>query len=81
MLGDKLYTFAKWAALVGLPAITALWLGLGQVWGFPYLEQIGATLAIVATFLGTLVGVSNKVYSGAQAKALGADIKAGGTDD
>lgn len=63
MLNDKIYKILKWVTLIALPALTALWLGLGQVWGFPYLEQIGATLAILTTFIGALIGVSTAQYN------------------
>lgn len=59
---DKLYTVLKWIATVGLPAITALWLGLSKVWGFPFAEEIGATLALVTTFLGALLGIGSIRY-------------------
>lgn len=59
---DKLYTVLKWIATVGLPAITALWLGLSKVWGFPFAEEIGATLALVTTFLGALLGIGSIKY-------------------
>ena len=41
---DKLYDILKWVVTVVLPALTALWLGLSKVWGFPYAEEIGATV-------------------------------------
>lgn len=59
---DKLYTILKWIATVGLPAVTALWLGLSKVWGFPFAEEIGATLALVTTFLGALLGIGSIRY-------------------
>ena len=60
---NKVYDILKWVALVGLPALTALWLTLANVWGFPYAEAIGATLAAVSTFLGTLLGISSIQYA------------------
>lgn len=63
---DKLYDVLKWVAMVGLPAVTALYLTLANIWGWPYAEAIGATLAAVTTFLGTVLGISSIQY----AKAL-----------
>lgn len=60
---NKVYDILKWVALVGLPALTALWLTLANIWGFPYAEAIGATLAAVATFLGTVLGISSINYA------------------
>lgn len=59
---EKIYTILKWVATVGLPAVTALWLGLSKVWGFPFAEEIGATLALVTTFLGALLGIGSIRY-------------------
>ena len=63
MLNSKVYDCLKWIALVALPATTALWLTLANIWGFPYAEAIGATLAAVTTFLGALLGVSSLQYA------------------
>ena len=58
MIPDKLFTFLKWLALIALPAISLLVNGLGQVWGWQYTEQITLTISIIATCLGSLLGVS-----------------------
>lgn len=63
MLNSKVYDCLKWITLVALPATTALWLTLANIWGFPYAEAIGATLAAVTTFLGALLGVSSLQYA------------------
>ena len=60
---NKVYDILKWVALIGLPALTALWLTLANIWGFPYAEAIGATLAAVATFLGAVLGISSINYA------------------
>lgn len=67
-LPDKLYDILKWIALVALPATTALWLALATIWGFPYAEAIGATLAAVTTFLGALLGISSVQYAKSKEK-------------
>ena len=61
-MNNKTYDILKWITLVALPAITALWLTLANIWGFPYAEAIGATLAAITTFLGTLLGISSIQY-------------------
>ena len=60
---DKLYDVLKWVAMVGLPAVTALYLTLANIWGWPYAEAIGATLAAVTTFLGAVLGISSIQYA------------------
>ena len=68
-MNNKVYDILKWIALVALPAATALWLTLANIWGFPYAEAIGATMAAVTTFLGAILGISSIQY----AKQLGGD--------
>ena len=58
-LSDKVYDFLKWFALVAVPATEAFWLTVGKVWGFPYLTEIGTTIAAVGLFIAALIGVSN----------------------
>lgn len=59
---SKIYDTLKWIALVALPALTAFWLTLANIWGFPYAEAIGATMAAVTTFLGAILGISSIQY-------------------
>ena len=59
---NKTYDILKSITLVALPALTALWLTLANIWGFPYAEAIGATLSAITTFLGTLLGISSIQY-------------------
>lgn len=61
-LSNETYDKLKWVALVLLPAVEVLWLTLGKIWGFPYLTEIGSTIAAVDVFLGTILGVSAKNY-------------------
>ena len=59
---SKTYDVLKFIALTVLPAVNALWLTLGDIWGFPYVTEIGATIAAVDVFLGALLGISNANY-------------------
>lgn len=59
---SKTYDILKFLVCRGLPALEALWLGLGAIWNLPYTEAIGATIAVIITFLGTLIGISSKKY-------------------
>lgn len=58
----KVYDILKWIASVGLPAITAFWLTIGQIWEIPYTNQIGATLAAITTLACALLGISSIKY-------------------
>ena len=64
-LSNKTYDTLKSVALIWLPAIAALYVGLAQVWGgnvFPYAEQIAGTIALVETFLGAVLQISTRNY-------------------
>lgn len=61
-MSNKVYDVLKWIATVGLPAITACYLTLAFIWGWPYAEQIGATLSAITTLACTLLGISSMNY-------------------
>lgn len=61
-LKNSTYDFLKWFALVAIPAIEAFWLTIGKVWGFPYLTEIGTTIAAVGLLIAALIGVSTSNY-------------------
>jgi hypothetical protein len=62
LLGNKTYDFFKRLVQVILPAVGALYFGLANVWGLPNAEQVVGTIAIVTTFLGVVLGISNAQY-------------------
>lgn len=62
-LKDSQYDFLKWFALVAIPAIEAFWLTVGKVWGWPYLTEIGTTIAAVGLLIAALIGVSTSNYN------------------
>lgn len=61
-LSNKVYDVIKWIAMILIPAISSLYFGLAQIWGFPYAEQIVGSLAVVDTFLGAILGISSATY-------------------
>ena len=60
---NKTYDILKWVAMIFLPALSALWLGLANLWGFPYGDEIAGTIALVDTFLGAVLMVSTYQYN------------------
>ena len=55
---DILNKIQRW-----LPAVGILYLGLCEVWHFPFGSEVNKTIALVATFLAaTLEAFSNKFY-------------------
>lgn len=59
---EGVYDKLKYVVLIGLPALTAFYLGFANVWNFPDTEQVGTTLGLITTFLGTLLQISNANY-------------------
>ena len=68
-LSPALQQALQWVALVLLPALTTLWLALGPIWGLPRVQEVGATLTALDTFLGTILGVSAQAIARDQAAA------------
>lgn len=62
VMNSKVYDVLKWIAMVVLPAIGAAYFGLATIWGFPYGEQIVGTIAIVETFIGSILQISSAQY-------------------
>jgi hypothetical protein len=67
MLSDGSYGLGKKLVQVYIPATSALYFGLGSIWGLPAVEQVVGTLAVIATFLGVCLGLSSKQYDVSEA--------------
>lgn len=57
------YEWMKWIALLLLPALGTLYFTLGQLWNFPYGEQVVGTIAAISAFMGLMLGVSTRQYN------------------
>lgn len=62
-LSNKQYDALKWVALVGLPALGALYFTLAPLWDLPKPHEIVGTVVALDTFLGLLIGVVKKNYT------------------
>lgn len=62
-LNNTLYNILKWLCLIVLPAIGTLYYALAGIWGFPYGEQVVATITAICTFIGTIIGISTISYN------------------
>ena len=65
---NKMYDAIKWIVVIVIPAIITLYATLGNIWNFPRVEQITASLAAIDVFLGAIMQISsskyNKTYDG-----------------
>ena len=62
-MNNKVYDVLKWIAMIVLPAFATLYLGLSNVWGLPYGEEVSTTITLVNTFLGTVLMISTNQYN------------------
>lgn len=62
-LNPKLYDFLRWVALILLPALTALYVGVGSLWNFPAVTQVVGTMTVLDTVLGILLNQSSKNHA------------------
>lgn len=56
------YDWVKRFVQIILPAFSALYLGLAQLWNFPEPEKVVGTIALLTTFLGLCLGISANRY-------------------
>ena len=63
VLPSPLYDALKWVAIILLPSSATAYMGLGQVWELYEPAKVVATIAVVSTFLGVILGISNVQYN------------------
>ena len=60
VLAERPYVWAKWLCIIVLPALASLIVGLSKIWGFEAIgNSIAQTITLIATFLGTILCISN----------------------
>ena len=60
VLSPRPYVWAKWLCIIVLPALSSLIVGLSKIWGFEAIgNSIAQTITLIATFLGTILCISN----------------------
>lgn len=59
LLPDKVYDAIKFFVTVVMPAASVLYVALASIWGWPFADEVGRTVAAVYTFLCALMGISS----------------------
>ena len=59
---NRWYNILKYVALIVLPALATLLLGLGELWDIEIMPKIAGTVTLLATFLGAILQVSTAKY-------------------
>lgn len=62
-LPNKVYDVLKWIVCIVLPALTTAYIGLAEIWGWPYPAEVAKTSAVVCALLGALLGISTAEYN------------------
>lgn len=62
-LSDGLYVWLKWLCVIVLPALATFIVVISKIWGWADLgTMIAQTITAIATFLGTILCISNYTY-------------------
>ena len=76
-LNDGLYFWLKWLTIIVLPALATFIVVISKIWGWSDTgTMISQTITALATFLGTILCISNYNYykkdtkNGSETKAL-----------
>lgn len=62
MLEDNIYSVGKKAVQIWIPAVSALYFGLGTIWGFPAIEKVTGSCAVIAVFVGAVLRISSNNF-------------------
>jgi len=63
MLSNKAYDVLKFVTQIALPALAVLYAALAKIWGFPYSNEVPATITAIILFLGALLQISSIKYN------------------
>lgn len=65
MMQNKTFDIIRTICEVVLPAVSALYFGLSEIWGWPFVmpEQVCGTIAVVITFLGAFINLERSSYN------------------
>lgn len=63
-MSNKLYEIVKQLVRMVLPAFSALYFGLAEMWGLPAPAKVVGTIALITTFLGVSMNISSNKYEG-----------------
>lgn len=68
LLSNKAYDNVKRFVELVLPAFATLYFTMANIWGLPNAENVVASAAAVATFLGVILRISSRSYNASDSK-------------
>jgi hypothetical protein len=72
LFSNNVYDKLKFVALVLLPGVGTLYFAVAGLWGLPKADEVVGTIVAIDTFLGLLLGLSNKQYNDSDERYDGA---------
>lgn len=60
---DEVYNVLKWLCLIFLPAVATLYAAIDGVFELGYVDIVCTIIVAVATFIGSLIGISTVNYN------------------
>jgi hypothetical protein len=73
IMTNRTYDWSKKLVQIWLPAVSSLYFGLGQMWGWPHLDKIPGSIALITVFLGVVLNVSHNRYKNSD-EAVDGDV-------
>jgi len=62
LMSNKVYNGMKQASQIWIPLVAALYFGLGNIWGFPKVEEVIGSITVIDVALGTAVAALAHQY-------------------
>lgn len=62
-MSNKTFDILRAIVEIVLPAISAAYFGLSEIWGLPVPDKICGTIAVLITFISAFLNVKRKQYN------------------
>lgn len=64
-MSNKTFDILRTIVEIVLPALSAAYFGLSEIWGLPVPDKICGTIAVLITFISAFLNVKRKQYNDA----------------
>ena len=62
-MDNKTFDILRTLCEIVLPAVSALYWGLAEIWGFPMPDKVVGTISVLITFLGAFINIKRSNYN------------------
>ena len=62
-MSNKTFDILRTICEIILPAVSAAYFGLSDIWGLPMPDKICGTIAVLITFIGAFINVKRSQYN------------------